>query len=113
MKYNNEVPCFIDIVIWDKSNAKTPAQIIEHRNNFNMIKKQMLKNFHDLKLPPVIDVGYYMLGMYDGMNKIEIDKDKNIYVYFNFSKLNSINENLDEFIKFEEIINENQKCKVV
>ena len=46
-------------------------------------------------------------------NKIEIDKDKNIYIYFNFSKLNSINENLDEFIKIEEIINENQKCKVV
>ena len=35
---------------------------------------------------------------------IEIDKDKNIYIYFNFSKLNSINENLNEFIKVEEVI---------
>ena len=35
----------------------------------------------------------------------KIDKDKNIYIYFNLSKLNSINENLDEFIKIEEIIN--------
>ena len=51
--------------------------------------------------------------LYRLINKIEIDKDKNIYIYFNFSKLNSINENLDEFIKIEEIINENQKCKVV
>ena len=51
--------------------------------------------------------------LYRLINKIEIDKDKNIYIYFNFSKLNSINENLDEFIKIEELINENQKCKVV
>ena len=52
--------------------------------------------------------------LYRLINKIEIDKDKNIYIYFNFSKLDSINENLDEFIKIEELINvENQKCKVV
>ncbi len=51
--------------------------------------------------------------LYRLINKIEIDKDKNIYIYFNFSKLNSINKNLDEFIKIEEIINENQKYKVV
>ena len=44
--------------------------------------------------------------LYRLINKIEIDKDKNIYIYFNFSKLNSINENLDEFIKVEELINE-------
>lgn len=43
------------------------------------------------------------------IDKIEIDKDKNIYIYFNFSKLNSITENLDEFIKIEEIIKENGK----
>lgn len=52
--------------------------------------------------------------LYRLINKIEIDKDKNVYIYFNFSKLNSINENLDEFIKIEELINENnQKCKAV
>ena len=51
--------------------------------------------------------------LYRLINKIEIDKDKNIYIYFNFSKLNTINENLDEFINIEELINVNQKCKVV
>lgn len=61
-----------------------------------------------LKLEKIDKIYLYRL-----INKIEIDKDKNIYIYFNFSKLNSINENLDEFIKIEEIINENQKCKVV
>lgn len=30
------------------------------------------------------------------IDKIEIDKDKNVHIYFNFSKLNDINENLDE-----------------
>ena len=40
------------------------------------------------------------------INRIEIDKDKNIYIYFNFSKLNSINENLNELIKIEEILKE-------
>ena len=44
--------------------------------------------------------------LYRLINKIEIDKDKNVYIYFNFSKLNSINENLEDFIKIEEILNE-------
>ena len=67
---------------------------------------ELIENF--LKLEKIDKIYLYRL-----INKIEIDKDKNIYIYFNFSKLNSINENLDEFIKIEEIINGNQKCKVV
>ena len=54
-----------------------------------------------LKLEKIDKIYLYRL-----INKIEIDKDKNIYIYFNFSKLNSINENLDEFIKIEEVINQ-------
>ena len=62
-----------------------------------------------LKLEKIDKIYLYRL-----INKIEIDKDKNIYIYFNFSKLNSINENLDEFIKIEELINEEkQKRKAV
>ena len=70
-----------------------------------------------LKLEKIDKIYLYRL-----INKIEIDKDKNIYIYFNFSKLNSINENftncyeqsklqlvnacsLDEFIRVEELIN--------
>lgn len=59
----------------------------------------LIKEF--LKLEKIDKIYLYRL-----INKIEIDKDKNIYIYFNFSKLNSINENLDEFIKIEELINE-------
>ena len=54
-----------------------------------------------LKLEKIDKIYLYRL-----INKIEIDKDKKIYIYFNFSKLNSINENLNEFIKIEEILNE-------
>ena len=52
--------------------------------------------------------------LYRLINKIEIDKDKNVYIYFNFSRLNFMAENLDEFIKIEEIINNKEKTlKVV
>ena len=63
---------------------------------------KLMENF--LKFEKIDKIFLYRL-----INKIEIDKDKNIYIYFNFSKLNSITENLDEFIKIEEIINENGK----
>ena len=68
---------------------------------------QLIENF--LKLEQIDKIYLYRL-----INKIEIDKDKNVYIYFNFSKLNSISENLDEFIKIEELIKENnQKRKAV
>lgn len=69
---------------------------------------ELIENF--LKLEQIDKMYLYRL-----INKIEIDKDKNVYIYFNFSKLNSINENLEEFIKIEELlkIEETQKCKVV
>ncbi len=44
--------------------------------------------------------------LYRLINKIEIDKEKNIYIYFNFSKLNLMDENLKEFIKIGELRNE-------
>ncbi|HCF35116.1 MAG TPA: hypothetical protein DER15_07385 [Clostridiales bacterium] len=59
---------------------------------------ELIENFFKLEK---IDKMY----LYRLINKIEIDKDKNAYIFFNFSKLNSINENLDEFIKVEELIN--------
>ena len=60
---------------------------------------ELIENF--LKLEQIDKIYLYRL-----INKIEIDKDKNVYIYFNFSKLNSINENLGEFIKIEELLNQ-------
>ena len=81
---------------------------IESKNHTKEEKEldKLIEEF--LKLDKIDKIYLYRL-----INKIEIDKDKNVYIYFNFLKLNSINENLDEFIKIEELINENQKCKVV
>ena len=39
------------------------------------------------------------------IDKIEIDKDKNVFISFNFAPLNTINENIDEFIEIEKILN--------
>ena len=38
------------------------------------------------------------------IDKIEIDKDKNVFISFNFAPLNTINENIDEFIEIKEIL---------
>ncbi len=59
---------------------------------------ELIENF--LKTKKIDKIYLYRL-----INRIEIDKDKNVYIYFNFSKLNSINQNVDGFIKIEEIIN--------
>lgn len=82
---------------------------ISSKNNTKEEKEldELIENFLNLEQ---IDKMY----LYRLINKIEVDKDKNIYIYFNFAKLNSINENLDKFINIEELINENnQKRKVV
>ena len=42
--------------------------------------------------------------LYKLTNKIEIDKNKNVYIYFNFSRLNFISKNSQDFIKIEEIL---------
>ncbi|HIT71899.1 MAG TPA: recombinase family protein [Candidatus Scatovivens faecipullorum] len=81
---------------------------IESKNHTKEEKEldELIENF--LKLEKIDKIYLFRL-----INKIEIDKDKNVYIYFNFSKLDSINENLNKFIKIEELINENQKRKVV
>lgn len=111
---------FLGKFIFDRTNLMKQKEELEQKlnkseQNFNKKDNtkdekeldELIENF--LKLEKVDKIYLYRL-----INKIEIDKDKNVYIYFNFSKLNSINENLDEFIKIEELINENnQKRKVV
>lgn len=99
--------------IFDRTNLMKQKEELEQKlirtedevNTKNKTKEEkeldeLIENF--LKLEQIDKMYLYRL-----INKIEIDKDKNVYIYFNFSKLNSINENLDEFIKIEELLNEN------
>lgn len=98
--------------IFDRTNLMKQKEELEQKligtedkaNTENKTKEEkeldeLIENF--LKLEQIDKMYLYRL-----INKIEIDKDKNVYIYFNFSKLNSINENLDEFIKIEELISE-------
>ncbi|MCI9000866.1 MAG: hypothetical protein HFJ26_08310 [Clostridia bacterium] len=99
-------------LIFDRTNLTKQKEELEQRligseekissKNKTTEEKQLdelIENF--LKLEQIDKIYLYRL-----INKIEIDKDKNVYIYFNFSKLNSINENLEEFIKIEELISE-------
>ncbi len=45
------------------------------------------------------------------IDKVEIDKDKNVFISFNFAPLNTINENIDEFIEIEEILQNDKVLK--
>lgn len=100
-------------LIFDRTNLTKQKEEVEQKligteekiSSKNKTKEEkeldeLIENF--LKLEQIDKMYLYRL-----INKIEIDKDKNVYIYFNFSKLNSINENLDEFIKIEELLNEN------
>lgn len=88
-----------------KQKEELEQKLIETEEKINTKNKtkeekeldQLIENF--LKLEQIDKIYLYRL-----INRIEIDKDKNVYIYFNFSKINSINEKLDEFIKIEELI---------
>ncbi len=71
---------------------------IDMKNQTKKELDELIKDF--LKLDKIEKIYLYRL-----INKIEIDKDKNIYIYFNFSRLNSIAENLEERVQIEELIN--------
>ena len=105
-------------LIFDRTNLVKQKEELEQKlieteiSTKNKTKEEkelnkLIENF--LKLEKIDKIYLYRL-----INKIEIDKSKNVYIYFNFSKLNSMNESLDEFIRIEELLNENnQKRKVV
>lgn len=46
-------------------------------------------------------------NLYRLINKIEIDKEKNAFISFNFAPLNTICDNIDEFIELEKILQNN------
>lgn len=81
------------------------AELILETKNTTKEEKELDNLIEEfLKLEKIDKIYLYRL-----INKIEIDKDKNIYIYFNFSKLNLMAENSDEFIKIEELINKEKR----
>lgn len=83
-----------------KQKKELEQKLIRTEGKINVRNKekelhQLIENF--LKLDQIDKMYLYRL-----INKIEIDKDKNVYIYFNFSKLNFISE----YNKIEELIKE-------
>ena len=72
-------------------------QHIKNENDEEQMNK-IINKFLEMK---EVDKSY----LFRLIDKIEIDKDKNVFISFNFAPLNTINENIDEFIEIEKILN--------
>lgn len=80
----------------DKFQLLQGQQHIKNKNDEEQINK-LINEFLEMK--EVDKTCLFRL-----IDKIEIDKDKNVFISFNFAPLNTINENIDEFIDVEEIL---------
>ncbi len=71
---------------------------IKDKNDENKLDK-LINEFLELK---EINKSY----LFRIIDKIEIDKDKKVFISFNFAPLNTICDNIDEFIEIEQILQE-------
>ena len=72
---DKNIPLFLDVVIYDKCNAKTPEQIIKFRELYKKTREKMLYKFrNELHSPKIIDIGYYKVGLFNEKTKKEVDK---------------------------------------
>lgn len=86
----------------EKSELADRFQLLQGQKNIKNKndEEQMNKTINEfLEMKEVDKCCLYRL-----IDKIEIDKDKNVFISFNFAPLNTINENIDEFIEIEEIL---------
>ena len=82
--------------LMDRFQVLQGQQAIKNKNDEEQINK-VINEFLEMK---EVDKSY----LFRLIDKIEIDKDKNVFISFNFTPLNIINENIDEFIEIEEIL---------
>ncbi len=81
----------------DRFQSLQGQQHIKNENDEGQMNK-IINKFLEMK---EVDKSY----LFRLIDKIEIDKDKNVFISFNFAPLNTINENIDEFIEIEKILN--------
>lgn len=81
----------------DRFQSLQGQQHIKNENDEEQMNK-IINKFLEMK---EVDKSY----LFRLIDKIEIDKDKNVFISFNFAPLNTINENIDEFIEIEKILN--------
>lgn len=80
----------------DNFQALQGQQLDKSKNNDDKMNK-LINEFLEMK---EIDKSY----LYRLVDKIEIDKDKNVFITFNFAPLNTISENIDDFTPIEQIL---------
>lgn len=83
--------------LMDRFQDLQGQQTIKNKND----EEQMNKTINEFLEMKEIDKSC----LFRLIDKIEIDKDKNVFISFNFAPLNTINENIDEFIEVEKILN--------
>ncbi len=83
--------------LMDRFQNLQGQRTIKNKND----EKQMNKTITEFLEMQEIDKS----SLFRLIDKIEIDKDKNVFISFNFAPLNTINENMDEFIEVEKILN--------
>lgn len=84
--------------LMDRFQDLQGQQTIKNKND----EEQMNKTINEFLEMKEIDKSC----LFRLIDRIEIDKDKNVFVSFNFAPLNTINENIDEFIEVEKILND-------
>lgn len=82
--------------LMDRFQTLQGRQTIKNKND----EKQMNKIINEFLEMKEIDKSY----LFRLIDKIEIDKDKNVFITFNFAPVSTINESIDEFINIEEIL---------
>ena len=84
----------------DNFQALQGQQLDKSKNNDDKMNK-LINEFLEMK---EIDKSY----LYRLVDKIEIDKDKNVFITFNFAPLNTISKNIDEFVSIEQILDDKE-----
>lgn len=81
----------------DRFQTLQYQEIIKNKND----EEQMNKTINEFLEMKEIDKSC----LFRLIDKIEINKDKDVFISFNFAPLNAINENINDFIEIEKIIN--------
>ena len=81
----------------DRFQTLQYQEIIKNKND----EEQMNKTINEFLEMKEIDKSC----LFRLIDKIEINKDKDVFISFNFAPINAINENINDFIEIEKIIN--------
>ncbi len=73
------------------------GQHLDRSKNNDEKMNNLINEFLEMK---EIDKSY----LFRLVDKIEIDKDKNVFITFNFALLNTISENMEDFMPIEQIL---------